>query len=234
MQSPAGLLFRTLLLLGCLLALPLVAICGSALPDMVQTALEGRWPSIDLSSARADRDNRQFVPATASQCESQEGEGGRGRNARRAGQSAGPDRAAVAAIGRELLSLGGVGQPGGHIPLHLRDANRQRSATGAVLPSHPCRQYGSDGRGAAASGSVLPAGGLTPHQTGQKDWGGSTTAAPTNVQLPLQQNTKTRRRPGSADSGSHRPGWRRPRRTGRRSLVRPCRPGPSCSSRWPC
>jgi hypothetical protein len=66
MQSRAGLVFRALLLLGCLLVLPLVAICGSSLPDMVQTALEGRWPTIEPSPAKADREAPQFVRTTAS------------------------------------------------------------------------------------------------------------------------------------------------------------------------
>jgi hypothetical protein len=65
MQSPAGLVFRTLLLLGCLLVLPFVAVCGSSLPDVVQTALQGRWPSIGSASAKPDSGISQFVPATA-------------------------------------------------------------------------------------------------------------------------------------------------------------------------
>ena len=53
---------RAILLLGCLLALPILAICGSSLPDVLHTALEGRLPGIEPSPARPDREAPQFVP----------------------------------------------------------------------------------------------------------------------------------------------------------------------------
>jgi hypothetical protein len=98
MQSPGGLVIRALLLLGCLLALPFVAVCGSSLPDMVQTALEGRLPSIEPSPARPDREAPRFVPTAASEA------GSRRETASRVESSAAPQR--QESIERRLQQLG--------------------------------------------------------------------------------------------------------------------------------
>jgi hypothetical protein len=45
MQSPTGVLFRTLVMLACLVAIPLVALFGSSLPKTITTLLEGHWAS---------------------------------------------------------------------------------------------------------------------------------------------------------------------------------------------
>jgi hypothetical protein len=103
MQSRAGLLFRALLLLGCLLVLPLVAICGSALPDMVQTALEGRWPTIEPAPAKPARETPQFVPTTASG-DQKPAAGGPGDLADGGGASPAPNQPAQ--IERRLQQLG--------------------------------------------------------------------------------------------------------------------------------
>jgi hypothetical protein len=50
MQSPTGVLFRTLVMLACLVAIPMAALFSSSLPKMVTAILEGRWP-LGTSSA---------------------------------------------------------------------------------------------------------------------------------------------------------------------------------------
>jgi len=45
MQSSAGMVFRALLLLAGLIAVPLAALWGSSLPTILAAGLEGRWPT---------------------------------------------------------------------------------------------------------------------------------------------------------------------------------------------
>jgi hypothetical protein len=44
MQSPTGVLFRTLVMLACLVAIPMAALFGSSLPNLVTAILAGHWP----------------------------------------------------------------------------------------------------------------------------------------------------------------------------------------------
>jgi hypothetical protein len=62
MQSPAGVLLRTLLMLACLVAIPLAALFGSSFPKVVSSLLEGHWP-VDNSSSS---DAVTFQPAAIS------------------------------------------------------------------------------------------------------------------------------------------------------------------------
>ena len=52
MQSPAGVMLRALVMLGCVVAIPLAAMFGSSLPKLVSAVLEGHWPP---SAAASDR-----------------------------------------------------------------------------------------------------------------------------------------------------------------------------------
>jgi hypothetical protein len=67
MRSSGGSAIRALLLLGCLLALPVLAIWGSSLPEAVHTALEGRVPGVPPAAAEPDREPPRFVPTPAAE-----------------------------------------------------------------------------------------------------------------------------------------------------------------------
>lgn len=43
-QSSASVLFRAVVMLGCLVAVPLAAVFGTSLPEVVKQVLDGRWP----------------------------------------------------------------------------------------------------------------------------------------------------------------------------------------------
>ncbi len=44
-QSSAAVMFRGLVMLGCLITIPLVAVFGKSLPDVFNSLLQGQWPS---------------------------------------------------------------------------------------------------------------------------------------------------------------------------------------------
>ncbi len=66
-QSPTVVLFRALVMLVCLVAIPLAALCGSSLPVLLKAAQEGRLPTLaelklPLTPHTAASDAPRFVP----------------------------------------------------------------------------------------------------------------------------------------------------------------------------
>jgi hypothetical protein len=57
MQSPTGVVFRTLVMLACLVAIPMAALFGSSLPRMLTAVLEGRCP-IGIGRGAKQQDGR--------------------------------------------------------------------------------------------------------------------------------------------------------------------------------
>ncbi len=53
MQSSVTVIFRALVMLSCLVAIPLAALFGGSLPDIVNTLLNGRWPQFSTSAPLA-------------------------------------------------------------------------------------------------------------------------------------------------------------------------------------
>jgi hypothetical protein len=60
MQSSAGMVFRALLLLACLIAIPGAALWGSSLPTMLSSVLAGRWPT-GIGSERESKPPAEVV-----------------------------------------------------------------------------------------------------------------------------------------------------------------------------
>ena len=50
MQSSTAVMFRALVMLGCVVAIPLAAVVGKSLPDLVRGLLDGRWPGRSASA----------------------------------------------------------------------------------------------------------------------------------------------------------------------------------------
>ena len=53
MQSSVTVIFRALVMLSCLVAIPLAALFGGSLPDIVNALLEGRLPQFSASASLA-------------------------------------------------------------------------------------------------------------------------------------------------------------------------------------
>ena len=50
MQSSTAVVFRALVMLGCLVAIPLAAVVGKSLPEMVRGLIDGQWPGHSASA----------------------------------------------------------------------------------------------------------------------------------------------------------------------------------------
>jgi hypothetical protein len=61
-QSSTGALFRALVMLTCLVAIPLVAVFGKSLPGMLQELLRGHWPAVGPSSRACLDEAPKFEP----------------------------------------------------------------------------------------------------------------------------------------------------------------------------
>lgn len=62
MRSSTTVMFRALVMLACLVAIPLAAVVGKSLPEMVRGLLDGRWPGRS-ASAFESLDEAGFQPA---------------------------------------------------------------------------------------------------------------------------------------------------------------------------
>jgi hypothetical protein len=63
-QSSAVVMFRALVMMVCLIAIPLAAIFGTSLPDAIKSIKDGRWPTVTFTNAA-----HASTPATPSQQE---------------------------------------------------------------------------------------------------------------------------------------------------------------------
>ena len=66
MQSSTAVTCRALVMLVCLIGIPLVALFGTALPDMAKSLLEGRWGRSLASERDSLGEAPPFVPASGS------------------------------------------------------------------------------------------------------------------------------------------------------------------------
>ena len=67
MQSSAAVIFRALIMLGCLVAVPLAAVFGTSLSEVVQTVLAGQWPGQWPGQSDSTAENPQFEPLTSAE-----------------------------------------------------------------------------------------------------------------------------------------------------------------------
>ncbi len=65
MQSSAAVMFRALVMLACLVAIPLLAVFGKSLPEIINTLLDGGWPSRPTSALNCPDKAPQFDPMVA-------------------------------------------------------------------------------------------------------------------------------------------------------------------------
>ena len=63
MQSSTATVFRALVMLGCLVAIPLAALVGKSLPDMVKGLVGQRWPAGSASAFGSLEEAQRFEPA---------------------------------------------------------------------------------------------------------------------------------------------------------------------------
>jgi hypothetical protein len=62
MQSSTAVVFRALVMLACLVAIPLAAVVGKSLPDMVRGLVGGQWPGRSASACGPLTEAPRFVP----------------------------------------------------------------------------------------------------------------------------------------------------------------------------
>lgn len=62
MQSSASVMFRAMVMLACLVAIPLAAVFGGSLPEMFKTLLRRHWPSESASAHALPGDGSRFQP----------------------------------------------------------------------------------------------------------------------------------------------------------------------------
>lgn len=62
MQSSTAVVFRALVMLACLVAIPLAAVVGKSLPDMARGLLQGRWPARSTPTSGPLSEAPRFVP----------------------------------------------------------------------------------------------------------------------------------------------------------------------------
>ncbi|MHC4176301.1 MAG: hypothetical protein ACYSWU_02275 [Planctomycetota bacterium] len=62
MQSSTAVVFRALVMLACLVAIPLAAVVGKSLPDMVKGLLDGQWPGSSAPAYGSLGDAPRFEP----------------------------------------------------------------------------------------------------------------------------------------------------------------------------
>lgn len=65
MQSSATVVFRALVMLACLVAIPLAAVVGRSLPDMVKGLVDGQWPGSSAPAYGSSDDAPRFEPSAA-------------------------------------------------------------------------------------------------------------------------------------------------------------------------
>ena len=66
MRSSTTVMFRALVMLACLVAIPLAAVVGKSLPDMVRGLLDGRWPGRSASAFESLDEAPPFQPGADS------------------------------------------------------------------------------------------------------------------------------------------------------------------------
>lgn len=178
MQSSTAVVFRALVMLACLVAIPLAAVVGKSLPEMVRGLVDGRWPWNSASAYGSLGEAPRFEPAAAPEpsgavSAEQTRPGWQGPQPARAtspaGGVAGPLNSSVIAVGHEI--------PVG-------------SAPGPVVPAWAAEQIspvGLDGVRQAAEPSQPPGGDANPLPNGRATQAGLTGDQFTRVQDRLRQ-----------------------------------------------